>query len=150
MTVKGDINASNLDVWIDGQNTNTSTKVSVEGNFTETEDSKVGVQYNGILEVKGGLTVNISNEGGFYIANSKNVPVSLKVGKDFTFSNHITKNNKFDPNDLFFDASIGTAAAEIGEILFFKVLMMHRQLISKLPIVRQRCESSQYSGHWFR
>ena len=114
LTVKGDINASNLDVWIDGQNTNTSTKVSVEGNFTETEDSKVGVQYNGILEVKGGLTVNISNEGGFYIANSKNVPVSLKVGKDFTFSNHITKNNKFDPNDLFFDASIGTAAAEIG------------------------------------
>ena len=114
LTVKGDINASNLDVWIDGQNTNTSTKVSVEGNFTETEDSKVGVQYNGILEVKGGLTVNISNEGGFYIANSKNVPVSLKVGKDFTFSNHITKNNKFDPNYLFFDASIGTAAAEIG------------------------------------
>lgn len=114
LTVKGDINASNLDVWIDGQNTNTSTKVSVEGNFTETEDSKVGVQYNGILEVEGGLTVNISNEGSFYIANSKNVPVSLKVGKDFTFSNHITKNNKFDPNDLFFDASIGTAAAEIG------------------------------------
>lgn len=114
LTVKGDINASNLDVWIDGKNTNTNTKISVEGNFTETEDSKVGVQYNGILEVKGGLTVNISNEGSFYIANSKNVPVSLKVGKDFTFSNHITKNNKFDPNDLFFDASIGTAAAEIG------------------------------------
>lgn len=114
LTVKGDINASNLDVWIDGKNTNTNTKISVEGNFTETEDSRISAQYNGILEVKGGLTVNISDKGSFYIANSKNVPISLKVGKDFTFSNHITKNNNFDPNDLFFDASIGTAAAEIG------------------------------------
>mgnify|MGYP000949548017 FL=1 len=113
MTVEGDINASNLDVWIDGKNTNTNTKISVEGNFTETEDSKISAQYNGILEVKGGLTVNISDKGSFYIANSKNVPISLKVGKDFTFSNHITKKNNFDPNDLFFDASIGTAAAEI-------------------------------------
>lgn len=113
LTVEGDINASNLDVWIDGKNTNTNTKISVEGNFTETEDSKISAQYNGILEVKGGLTVNISDKGSFYIANSKNVPISLKVGKDFTFSNHITKNNNFDPNDLFFDASIGTAAAEI-------------------------------------
>lgn len=112
LTVKGDINASNLDVWINGKNTN--TKISVEGNFTETEDSKISAQYNGILEVKGGLTVNISDKGSFYIANSKNVPISLKVGKDFTFSNHITKNNNFDPNGLFFDASIGTAAAEIG------------------------------------
>ena len=74
---------------------------------------KISAQYNGILEVKGGLTVNISDKGSFYIANSKNVPISLKVGKDFTFSNHITKKNNFDPNDLFFDASIGTAAAEI-------------------------------------
>ena len=114
LTVKGDINASNLDVWINGKNTNTNTKISVEGNFTETEDSKISAQYNGILEVKGGLTVNISDKGSFYIANSKNVPISLKVGKDFTFSNHITKNNNFDPNGLFFDASIGTAAAEIG------------------------------------
>lgn len=114
LTVEGDINASNLDVWIDGKNTNTNTKISVEGNFTETEDSKISAQYNGILEVKGGLTVNISDKGSFYIANSKNVPISLKVGKDFTFSNHITKKNNFDPNDLFFDASIGTAAAEIG------------------------------------
>ena len=114
LTVEGDINASNLDVWIDGKNTNTNTKISVEGNFTETEDSKISAQYNGILEVKGGLTVNISDKGSFYIANSKNVPISLKVGKDFTFSNHITKNNNFDPNGLFFDASIGTAAAEIG------------------------------------
>ena len=114
LTVKGDISASNLDVWIDGKNTNTNTKISVEGNFTETEDSRISAQYNGILEVKGGLTVNISDKGSFYIANSKNVPISLKVGKDFTFSNHITKNNNFDPNDLFFDASIGTAAAEIG------------------------------------
>ena len=114
LTVKGDINASNLDVWIDGKNTNTNTKISVEGNFTETEDSRISAQYNGILEVKGGLTVNISDKGSFYIANSKNVPISLKVGKDFTFSNHITKNNNFDPNGLFFDASIGTAAAEIG------------------------------------
>lgn len=113
LTVEGDINASNLDVWIDGKNTNTNTKISVEGNFTETEDSKISAQYNGILEVKGGLTVNISDKGSFYIANSKNVPISLKVGKDFTFSNHITKKNNFDPNDLFFDASIGTAAAEI-------------------------------------
>ena len=54
LTVKGDINASNLDVWIDGQNTNTSTKVSVEGNFTETEARKGGVREKGFLEVKGG------------------------------------------------------------------------------------------------
>ena len=48
LTVKGDINASNLDVWINGKNTNTNTKISVEGNFTETEDSKISAQYNAV------------------------------------------------------------------------------------------------------
>lgn len=114
LEVSGDVQVSNLDIWVNGvKTTKTKSKLEVKGNLSASDKTLVNVQADGILDVAGNLTLNLAKNGSFYIATGKNV-ASLNVGKNFTFSNQKAPNFKLNPNDYYTDATIGDTSATIG------------------------------------